>query len=384
MIRGKKQWLPPIQLVYGVALLFKVDESCIGRHFWERRPWGRDGTQEIPSDLNSSLESMNQSLSDVDDKSPSEAVDEPSNAKVGLQEPRQQEHQDDHQPQNQNSSDQDEDEGESRQENDRNEDEAEKEQGDQDEEFPDTHIDVDIVIPTSLTEPLVRPVIEAQAPKKKQQDSKNQRPEKQESKKPGTPRGKRGKMKKIKDRYAEQSEEERAVMIELLGSAKGPQPKGKKAKAKALKQQQLEEQKARREETQKQPRKVEEADESKEVRRILEEENVPILEDEQVDQLTSLDVLTGQPHSDDVLLHAVPVCAPWIALQKYKYKIKIIPGSLKRGKASKQAQSAFLNQCDAREKDLVKAVPDAEWIYAMLPKVKLMVSSDQNKKGKKK
>lgn len=32
-----------------------------------------------------------------------------------------------------------------------------------------------------------------------------------------------------------------------------------------------------------------------------------------------LDCLTGQPHPDDVLLFAVPVCAPYTALSNYKY-----------------------------------------------------------------
>lgn len=32
MIRGKKNFLPPVQLVYGFGYLFKLDESCIGNH----------------------------------------------------------------------------------------------------------------------------------------------------------------------------------------------------------------------------------------------------------------------------------------------------------------------------------------------------------------
>lgn len=70
------------------------------------------------------------------------------------------------------------------------------------------------------------------------------------------------------------------------------------------------------------------------------------------DLLTSL---TGQPHSEDVLLFAVPVCAPYTALSNYKYvhftgvmrvgwgtanelsfccrhKVKVTPGSQKKGK----------------------------------------------------
>jgi hypothetical protein len=32
MIRGKKNFLPPVQLVYGFGYVFKLDESCIGNH----------------------------------------------------------------------------------------------------------------------------------------------------------------------------------------------------------------------------------------------------------------------------------------------------------------------------------------------------------------
>ena len=36
MIRGKKNFLPPVQLVYGFGFLFKLDESSIGNHLNER------------------------------------------------------------------------------------------------------------------------------------------------------------------------------------------------------------------------------------------------------------------------------------------------------------------------------------------------------------
>lgn len=70
-----------------------------------------------------------------------------------------------------------------------------------------------------------------------------------------------------------------------------------------------------------------------------------------------LTALTGLPHPEDVLLFAVPVCAPYTALTNYKYikftvlfsnkrtkgalitsvvfhrhKVKLTPGSQKKGK----------------------------------------------------
>jgi hypothetical protein len=37
MIRGKKNYLPPVQLVYGFGYLFKLDDSSLGNHVKERR-----------------------------------------------------------------------------------------------------------------------------------------------------------------------------------------------------------------------------------------------------------------------------------------------------------------------------------------------------------
>jgi len=36
MIRGKKNFLPPQGLVMGLAFMFKLEDSCIGRHAGER------------------------------------------------------------------------------------------------------------------------------------------------------------------------------------------------------------------------------------------------------------------------------------------------------------------------------------------------------------
>ena len=57
------------------------------------------------------------------------------------------------------------------------------------------------------------------------------------------------------------------------------------------------------------------------------------MDEEQEADLTFLDSLTGEPIDSDILLHVIPVCAPWNALSRFKYKVKLTPGSLKKGKA---------------------------------------------------
>jgi hypothetical protein len=47
-----------------------------------------------------------------------------------------------------------------------------------------------------------------------------------------------------------------------------------------------------------------------------------------------LSTLTGQPTIEDPLINVIGVCAPWVTLNNYKYKVKILPGGLgKKGKS---------------------------------------------------
>lgn len=57
--------------------------------------------------------------------------------------------------------------------------------------------------------------------------------------------------------------------------------------------------------------------------------------------LSALDSLTGNPLPEDILHFAIPVCAPYPAIQKYKYKVKLTPGSLKRGKGKEKKKSVL-------------------------------------------
>jgi hypothetical protein len=55
-----------------------------------------------------------------------------------------------------------------------------------------------------------------------------------------------------------------------------------------------------------------------------------------------IDKLTGIPKSNDIIIGLVPMCAPYTAITTYKYKVKIQPGTLKRGKAQKLIKNLFL------------------------------------------
>lgn len=229
-------------------------------------------------------------------------------------------------------------------------------------------------------------------------------------------RGRKGKLKKIKEKYAEQDEEERELRMALLASS-GRQAlnmNSKKAEKKV-------------EETKTDVLEV--ADQSKicykckrsghvakdcplsaldvkvsefqgsldktaavdlaQIDSIAEESALELADDEK-EKLTELDLLTAKPYTDDILLYAVPVCGPYNALQGYKYRVKLTPGSAKRGKAAKTAMNVFTHMPEAtsREKELMKAMTDPELVAAIIGNTKVTAPGltqlkYRQKKGKK-
>lgn len=65
---------------------------------------------------------------------------------------------------------------------------------------------------------------------------------------------------------------------------------------------------------------------------VMEEDDIHEIGEEEKEKLNDVDYLTGNPLPSDILLYAVPVCGPYSAVQSYKYRVKIIPGSAKKGK----------------------------------------------------
>ncbi|CAN1281772.1 Ribosome quality control complex subunit NEMF [Linum perenne] len=122
---------------------------------------------------------------------------------------------------------------------------------------------------------------------------------------------------------------------------------------------------------------------------VMEEEDIHEIGEEEKEKLNDVDYLTGIPLPTDILLYAVPVCGPYTALQSYKYRVKIIPGSAKR--AAKTAMNLFSHMPEAsgREKELMKACGDPELVAAIIGNVKISAAGlsqlkQKQKKGKKK
>ncbi|CAK0786952.1 hypothetical protein CVIRNUC_010166 [Coccomyxa viridis] len=256
-------------------------------------------------------------------------------------------------------------------------------------------------------------------------------------------RGKRSKLRRAREKYAHQDEEDRQLALEVLAPAgKKKSTKEKRELRKAKKRDTTEEstlaaRKATPEElaaagarlgpraqaeaeerraaeeaaaAQQQASSTEESDsaqseaeqpeaalkaegsrDAKEIAAILAEENVELLPEEDKEKLQELDSLTGQPRATDILLYAIPMCAPYSALQSYKLKVKMTPGSQRKGRAARQAADLLARAQDAtaREKDLLKSVPETEVISAMIGNVKLAMPGlskmvTEQRKGRKK
>ncbi|VAI14095.1 unnamed protein product [Triticum turgidum subsp. durum] len=239
---------------------------------------------------------------------------------------------------------------------------------------------------------------------------------------PKTSRGQKGKLKKIKEKYAEQDEEEREIRMALLASSgkasqkDNPSQDGEDTTAKQSKPSTGEDDSLKvcykckksghlSRDCPESTSAVDPTDVNVGRSRdgmdrsatpvdgsiAMDEDDINELGDEEKEKLIDLDYLTGIPVASDILLYAVPVCAPYNALQTYKYRVKITPGTAKKGKAAKTAMSLFMHIPDAtnREKELMKACTDPELVAAIVGNAKItapgltQLKQKQKQKGKK-
>ncbi len=224
-------------------------------------------------------------------------------------------------------------------------------------------------------------------------------------------RGKRGKKKKLATKYKDQDEEDRELAMKLLGSAAAQAKAQEEAQTKQARDEAREAQKQRRREQH--LRAAWEGLAHEERRRTQGDkdiENEDEDEKEEPQRATAiLSNLVGTPLPGDEILSAIPVCAPWSALAKYKYKAKLQPGSTKKGKAVKEILGRWLlalnrnrnagggNQAGTiideksedverfwpRELELIKGWKESE-IFNVVPvgKIKVVMSSSSSGGGK--
>lgn len=322
MIRGKKNYIQPSRMEMGLAIVFRVDESSIGNH---------QSTDFDGSDLN-------------------------------------QEYTDQSQPENESSS---------INQDDKTEEIEPAEEAAEDEN--DAPVETETSTPTILeaeAEDVVDDAEEEEEPKavpregKKRLTAKERRdlkkgkilgepeenkPKEAESRpKPknneppathGNTRGKKGKMKKMKKKYADQDEEDRRLRMEALGHAvtdentndsvdanDGESDDDNDAKAGEANGKPTVDDEYIRQQREKKEKYLDE-------------------QEEEAEGADFFDAFTGSPSPHDLVLFAMPMCAPYSSLNKYIYKVKLTPGSQKKGKAAKQAMEYFIASNLKAEKD---------------------------------
>ena len=95
-------------------------------------------------------------------------------------------------------------------------------------------------------------------------------------------------------------------------------------------------------------------------------------------------LLTGIPLAEDELMFAIPVIGPYNAMTNYKYRVKVTPGTAKRGKAAKTTLAVFMadRAATTREKDLLKSLKDQDVSRNLPGKVKISAPQLQKSKAK--
>jgi predicted ribosome quality control (RQC) complex YloA/Tae2 family protein len=319
MIRGEKNFLPPAQLILGFALMFRLSEESTAKHVKHRiyegvEPRAKSAQKGAeadddagsdsgsdPGDDDAELQQRSNPLQSGEGHDSEDERDDAGDATLEVAEPPSEELADltladDTQIEEKPAEERD------------------------DQEVDDDEAEADEPSPTEESTSKAA--------------SGTQTPSGQPKKTP-LPRGKRSKAKKLAAKYKYEDDEDRALREALTGTAVARKRAEEEAAAKAARAAEaaaaLERRKAAEE------RRVRQAAEHEEVRRVMLEEGVEVLDDAEADQAIGLvDGLVGSPLPGDEILEIVPVCAPWAALGKCKYKVKIQPGSQKKGKAVKE------------------------------------------------
>nr|CAD7196324.1 unnamed protein product [Timema douglasi] len=391
MVRGKKNYLPPCHLIMGFSFLFKLEDGSISRHKDERKVRGIEDDISVTASsvdtLSLSEQDQEIELDDTDDEKQNEdSKGETQVVGQGVGE---------EQGKKGDEGEEDSDGGGS--------------VGSEDSRhvyFPDTEIKIELDRTNQITlqpkstsilkstlqdlkkEKVVflgddKPVIfksenwQQKRPNKKKVNAESGAQKEQEDipndktkeeKASLMKRGQKSKLKKIKEKYKDQDEVERKLIMDILQSAGSGKDnkktkKGKEVGNKGPTSKLNKKVPVTRPKPQPQPG---EGGEDSDGGEGVEEVTVNT-------DIDMLDSLTGLPLTEDELLFAVPVVAPYNVLLNYKFKVKLTPGTGKRGKAARTALNMFLKDrnTSSREKDLIRSVKDENLARNLPGKVKL-------------
>lgn len=103
----------------------------------------------------------------------------------------------------------------------------------------------------------------------------------------------------------------------------------------------------------------------------MKEEEINLVPEDQ--DISELDKLTGLPNRKDTLLFGIPMLAPYSTIQSYKYKVKIMPGTQKRGRVQKTIKDLFVKIAKESkiETQQVKSIPDPDMTMVLVNNCKV-------------
>jgi predicted ribosome quality control (RQC) complex YloA/Tae2 family protein len=459
-IRGQKNFLPPAQLLLGFAVIFRISEASKQRHA-KHRVQSPDDARQTPvsanaeslvvkdngdarsdddDDFSDAQVATTTGQADTEDDDDDDFPDAPRDANITDDEfpdARSATHEDNHEEDDhkvyksanplqsnyqepaagdqkgdgaeKEDDDDDDDEGDDEVDGENDEEPAESQGGLPDGEETDSTVPEpasNVEAPTSGVEAGSEATQLSNKERKAQIRVEQGKPVEQGAK-PSKQhlKGKKGKARKAAAKYAKyalQDEEEREIAMRLLGSKTAKDKQEAEVKAQVSKSESAEEARARRkaqhDKTQREGLEAEEK-RRKQFQAGEAAEDVEDEDDEESHNLVQLDELVGTPLPGDEILEAIPVCAPWTALSKYKYKAKMQPGQQKKGKATREIvgkwtkdgsdpkkvdqQSDDIERIWPREIELLKTWKEAE-IVGIIPvkQVRVMMSGGGTEKTK--
>ncbi|KAL8654404.1 MAG: hypothetical protein Q9210_001528 [Variospora velana] len=161
-------------------------------------------------------------------------------------------------------------------------------------------------------------------------------------------RGKHGKRNKLKTKYADQDEEDRALALRLLGSAAAHKTT-EDAVTKAAKEEESAAQKQRR--RQQHIIATEKGKEEEDIRRLKLAEGSETLDPAEAEAVEDLKAYVGTPLAGDEILDALVVCGPWDAIgARCRWRAKLQPGSTKKGKAVRDVLTTWTKVVETSDK----------------------------------
>uniref|UniRef100_A0A1I7V9U2 Nuclear export mediator factor NEMF n=1 Tax=Loa loa TaxID=7209 RepID=A0A1I7V9U2_LOALO len=342
MIRGKKNYLPTCQLQMGFGVMFQLDEESLERHAEERKV-----APVVTKD-----DTVNQDDGEDDGISLTGSGSE-----------------------------------------------DEKDSDTHIDDFPDVQIDLQNIVgkgksagedesytiiqigPTIQRKPAIKTANDTEDDEKAQKVNV----QKESGKVRPMTRRQKHKAEKIKKKYGDQDEEERQLRLMLLSSK--PKDTGNFEK-KNMNEKSLEKTKKNVQDG-KMTDQYEHEGKALTIEEKAEHSTIP--KEEEDDQLLEADMavmdaeetkmlnsLTWRPLDGDVLLYALVVVAPYQTMQNFKYKVKLTPGTGKRGKAAKSAIALFQRDksANAQELNLLKVLATDDQISRNIPG-KVRVSAPQ-------